>query len=1653
MSTRSIESPLPGERVLALSPETAAEAAQAWLRRPNLFPGRALDAATLGQRQAWQAGHLAARGQDWVAGVVHGLQVGYTRDVPDGDLHATRLTVEKGRGLAVSGEDAVLSRDLECRLADLPVVAPPEFFLNGDGMGPADSPEQAGSVRPRKVGARLGAPECDRPSLPRIGILVLRPAMLEVADIDAMNPCERCTRGNEDIDAAAAYEDWRSRDAVELVWYPWPNEWIALPALPATELRNAVAWAVFGAEAELAAGAVLPWEEWGVPLAMLALDDLGRPLWLDRASVARLGGRARDARLRRAGDALVADSRLASLWQARIEQLAEQIAAAGEPAPPAGDLADAFTTCIPPVGLLPRNAFDPDQHRSDFFPPIFDLDAVPIPLEQLDLALRQSAGLAPLDPARPESARILVPVPMQSWEPRLLHKEIVDAEFQRTLDRFLLDRARHLGARQGLRNRAALLAHALDGQAHAIEDWRDDSLALESESLSPWGAPPPGGGHRSALMGGVHQHFFDGAKEPFVVNEGESLFAWVYLDPDHPPRSLMLQWHNGGSWEHRAYWGEDLIPFGGTKEGPAHHRVGDLPTPGAWTQLKVPASALGLVQGADGSPTSLDGMAFILYDGRAAYGLAGARDAHQWRKWFCNFLPLGARVQGNEAWDLLTANDLWIPFEAHDGVVPSLPELASAIPDDIFNPGGQQPAALAVPSSGHNITYLPQRGWRGHMLRYENLTDPALDYAKGVQSGSYDRLRVWAYLDELTPPRSLWACVVSYGLDAANKPRGVDYSVMFWGEKRLQELNAISPAFKIFEPQTRRAGALPQSGSWTRLELTLPSGAKIEAASKMHVAMVLFLAFDGTLAFSDMAKVHGVVNSENGQTSETSADVWPLPASKGTPLPAFTPYLNANLSLRSDLGVLTPTPSSRIGTVRVYTELLREPLFTRLSGHEQSQILLRGLSGFADYLRTRIDRADDITDFGFAHMQVDMHRLRQMMMSTSDASRLVVSPALAAIAKSDSALTVQGQIKDYLATLKVTRQANVAGVSSTAFAAMAAAPAAAAPASAGVRYSTVSMQAATRARLIRPPRAPLDIVYAAPVLGLSEIRTTAIADRLKAPPSTEARDYALANRHRTVAALLKLLDAFLAEDSGEVPALLADFAIPLLPDIDYAKNGAAPKRSLTDFRADPALLDALLSPALLNSAFDEAALFTQTVSLSDSTVAMLRQLEGRLALYRDALDRCEGALADLLAAIDFTRQRQAGVADDLAEARHDVGVARALLAEETERIAAINARRARVLAEEVKFLAYVRPRELDNLLATPTHAIDPGLLEAPVPACLKARADTPEEVLDMLRVVREAPASWFVRLPALIGRLDKVDHLRRLLGTSAARATAGIAQPRLALAGAAPAGKVASAMLRVASRQAETLAPRLAAARNLNVAAFASLTWQGLKRQAEDVVSFADLAEGGHGAVAREAATELENITRVATCLFAEFSAVLPSIRLDWAETLSEFDAAPSLRNLASLPRWSEIGYIDRRQMQAYVDWLFGQIEPGQAEAVGLMNDVVRMCLLLASDAPIDRILAGRMARPVTGIAVGARIPLTALEPARLQVGMQALLYRGSTLVARALVEDLGQQEIAAQVIHTATARVDLGEDVRVQYSHTAAVSLSAGAARRTLFR
>jgi hypothetical protein len=123
------------------------------------------------------------------------------------------------------------------------------------------------------------------------------------------------------------------------------------------------------------------------------------------------------------------------------------------------------------------------------------------------------------------------------------------------------------------------------------------------------------GYHESSAASGIHEHAFDNADRKLEIEAGDVLFADVYIDPNHPPQTIMLEW-NDGSLDHRAFWGENKIPWG--KYGTANQwPMGRLPARGRWVRLKVPAKDVGL------EGRAVKGMAFRLYDGAAQWGAAG----------------------------------------------------------------------------------------------------------------------------------------------------------------------------------------------------------------------------------------------------------------------------------------------------------------------------------------------------------------------------------------------------------------------------------------------------------------------------------------------------------------------------------------------------------------------------------------------------------------------------------------------------------------------------------------------------------------------------------------------------------------------------------------------------------------------------------------------------------------------------------------------------------------------------------------------------------------------------------------------------------------------------------------------------------------------
>jgi hypothetical protein len=121
--------------------------------------------------------------------------------------------------------------------------------------------------------------------------------------------------------------------------------------------------------------------------------------------------------------------------------------------------------------------------------------------------------------------------------------------------------------------------------------------------------------HASTGTEPLHEHTFTEAEAGLPIEAGDVLFAWVNLDPQNPPKEIMLSF-NDGSWEHRAFWGADLISYG-RANSPGRRSMGALPKPGEWTRLEIPAKALEL------EGKSIRGMSFSVHSGKAIWDAAG----------------------------------------------------------------------------------------------------------------------------------------------------------------------------------------------------------------------------------------------------------------------------------------------------------------------------------------------------------------------------------------------------------------------------------------------------------------------------------------------------------------------------------------------------------------------------------------------------------------------------------------------------------------------------------------------------------------------------------------------------------------------------------------------------------------------------------------------------------------------------------------------------------------------------------------------------------------------------------------------------------------------------------------------------------------------
>lgn len=159
--------------------------------------------------------------------------------------------------------------------------------------------------------------------------------------------------------------------------------------------------------------------------------------------------------------------------------------------------------------------------------------------------------------------------------------------------------------------------------------WIDDELNVGGKNEGEWKAVNAEQGpvfrgqsswKQTAAEGQLTQRLFKEASRKVKVGKGDSFYVYIWLDPENPPSAVMLQFHTKG-WESRAFWGEDVIEYGGIgTDAPSHRAMGALPALGEWVRLEAPAEAVGLKPGVE-----VNGMAFTQFGGTTYWDEAGVQ--------------------------------------------------------------------------------------------------------------------------------------------------------------------------------------------------------------------------------------------------------------------------------------------------------------------------------------------------------------------------------------------------------------------------------------------------------------------------------------------------------------------------------------------------------------------------------------------------------------------------------------------------------------------------------------------------------------------------------------------------------------------------------------------------------------------------------------------------------------------------------------------------------------------------------------------------------------------------------------------------------------------------------------------------------------------
>ncbi|PTL85204.1 hypothetical protein [Vitiosangium sp. GDMCC 1.1324] len=1527
MNTKPLKESLPDEHILQVEPRPRPTVDAGWRSRPHLHTGRALSAESLSTEQRERSGRLALRGQLVAPGVVAGLEVRLETRYDELEKRNVHLfQIGAGLGLTASGEDVLLPRITRVRVDQVPA-----FWLE-EGQEPSSfdiSILSNSDVAATHKGLRAA-------------VLVLVPVVSRKDDpSDSTDP------------DAYSIEDQRWVDGCTPVLFAWPGGW-PMPDPEALDWRNRLAWTLFEAERQRPHQTYAPWEEVGVPLALIGFSppahilDLATPLFADRASVVRAGGapRTRPPLLEAHGNPL--------LWQARIQQFSEHLASI----PPQQLITSVrFFARLPPVGVLPKRAVDLFEWKHRYFPASFIIDAAPVPLEQLDAVALASASLAPLDTAEQERVRVLVPVPEVHFDPNLLRGEAIDPAFSETITSGLKRLGEWLRRRKNLRDKATLLLNVLEGKKpNRFPEPDPASIPGEVKGTDPLDETQYG------------------PEEEAYGTEGNSVPAL---------EEALLQWGQGGTWDVPALLGieTDEVATADSRTGQFGlvSRQGDATlmhtlyneTWQPWES--IPKVLLGADQRLEGFRTVWSG------DGLVLVALISQTIPPP--------VPLGTleTTGSDRSFFLRIYHHLkdtgWEWVELEHVMATRVPHFAT-----VSWAAGRLDTFMAV-----ETTTVTDAG---------SVTDYKLFKCTWLR-GRDDQPRMLSLLEAAGRQVSAMAAL-QRSKDGRVELLFLGNETGATGEPWLHHISGFHMEGSEDLSQSEMVETTDATGTVLSVCLTGPSQLDALVMGKdgiRHGRYATDWKFDTELVSTTAGNVLVAASRLDGRVH---AFWWKQESTTGSPLMYGwfdgtrwnTSVVLTQVQLHDSaqpLGVILDG-TSQIDLFLASVQGLQH--LKMLPDSARALVEKEGLRGLLNQTDSLLGRMDEFIRAGSTQLQADTQNVRQLMISGhTEASRLVVSPILGATMV-QSPLAARSDIESYFT------------------------------------------------RFLRKRYEP------------------EYEDPTSEQDARETLEQATATRRQLMARLVDLvkelgIDVTGMTVAGVVKVKVYDMSTPieaiLIPSTTGGSSKAVERESilLADLVTNASTLEAVLERigkeleavdrALLNHKplrWEKSDYFSTAVQHLEDMLVLLRELERRTTPQANAMESYKEVLAQLEGFWSQLDTRLRFVDSEVAESRQDVTVARALLAEETVRIDAINERRRQVFADHVPFLVFHRPRQSELTRDTPSRQLDPGLVENVLPEVFASTAAAPPELLTYIELIRDSSLKGFTLAPQLLRGLDRTELIHRTFEWAQVRATQRVPVKMPIIAGRTSV-RFAQGLSKLMSVREELIARQRGAFVHFEPAILHTQTWLELQQSAHAQLSLGDLIDMAHGRsdVGGRATTELEQISKVATGLYERFGEVLPAIRLEWAEQLSQYDAPVDLHDLSRLPQWHQLEITRRRELQTLVDWLFQRVVATEPEAVSLMNDLVRVCLLLASHAPVNELLSGHVSKPSVA-KVGGTLEL-AVDPARVRIGMHVLIRSGEQTV-QAVVEDLSSGVVKARVLSTTAPSVNLPVKTSAYFSDPA---------------